>query len=113
MKIFSTSLCFGLLTFLSVMILLESVHGRPYLTQGNELFPVKEDVNLELLTQNFDIQRPSHIDVELANKLEELNQLEKLKEQLMEAKVAEMPYAIGGLSVSHPNKRACFWKYCV
>jgi hypothetical protein len=23
----------------------------------------------------------------------------------MEAKVAEMPYAIGGLSVSHPNKR--------
>ncbi|ELK17637.1 Urotensin-2B [Pteropus alecto] len=79
-KSLSTTLCFGLLTLLSVMIFLESVHGRPYLIQ----------------------------DIELANKLEELNQLEKLKEQLMEAKYAEMSYAIDGLSPSHSNKRGTF-----
>eukprot|EP00069_Balaena_mysticetus_P001431 bmy_15173T0 len=122
-KILSTTLCFGLLT-LSVMIFLESVHGLPYFIQGmfhyieviitgNELFPDKEDTDREelllaLLNKNFDFQRPSNIDIELANKLEELNQLEKLKEQLMEAKDAEMSYAIGGLSSSHPNKRGKF-----
>ncbi|XP_004278804.1 urotensin-2B [Orcinus orca] len=116
-KILSTTLCFGLLT-LSVMFFLESVHGLPYFIQGNELFPDKGDTDREelllaLLNKNFDLQRPSNTDIELANKLEELNQLEKVKEQLMEAKDAEMSYAIGGLSSSHPNKRACFWKYCV
>ncbi|XP_004424629.1 PREDICTED: urotensin-2B [Ceratotherium simum simum] len=116
--ILSTTLCFGLSTLLSVMISLESVHGRPYLIQGNELFPDKEDTNQEelllaLLNKNVDFQRPANIDTELANKLEELNQLEKLKEQLMEAKDAEMSYAVDGLSSSYPNKRACFWKYCV
>ncbi|XP_062944066.1 urotensin-2B [Cynocephalus volans] len=116
-KMLSTSFCFGLLT-LSVMIFLDSVHGRPYLTQGNELFPDKEDTNhedllLALLSKNFDFQRPSNIDTELANRLEEFNQLEKLKKQLMEIKDAEMSYAVDGLSSSHPNKRACFWKYCV
>uniref|UniRef100_A0A8C6CYP6 Urotensin 2B n=1 Tax=Moschus moschiferus TaxID=68415 RepID=A0A8C6CYP6_MOSMO len=115
--ILSTTLCFGLLT-LSVMIFLESVHGLPYFIQGNELHPDKEDTDgeellLALLNKNFGFQRSSNIDIELANKLEELNQLEKLKEQLMEAKEAEMSYAIDGLSSSHPNKRACFWKYCV
>ncbi|XP_045667162.1 urotensin-2B [Ursus americanus] len=117
-KILSTTLCFGLLTLLSVMIFLELVHGRPYLIQGNELFPDKDDTNREelllaLLNKNFGFQRPSNIDKELANKLEELNQLEKLKEQFMEAKDAEISYAMDGLSSSHPNKRACFWKYCV
>ncbi|XP_026356157.3 urotensin-2B [Ursus arctos] len=117
-KILSTTLCFGLLTLLSVMIFLELVHGRPYLFQGNELFPDKDDTNheellLALLNKNFGFQRPSNIDKELANKLEELNQLEKLKEQFMEAKDAEISYAMDGLSSSHPNKRACFWKYCV
>ncbi|XP_074193272.1 urotensin-2B [Rhinolophus sinicus] len=119
-KILSTTLCFGLLTLLSVMIFLESVHGRPYLIQGiNELFSDTEDTNheellLALLNKIFDFQRPSNIDIELANKLEELNQrLEKLKEQLMEAKEAEKSYAIDRLSSSHSNKRACFWKYCV
>ncbi|XP_034846114.1 urotensin-2B isoform X2 [Mirounga leonina] len=114
-KILSATVCFGLLTLLSVLIFLELVHGRPYLIQGNELFPDKEDTNREelllaLLNKNFDFQRPSNIDRELANKLEELNQL---KEQFMEAKDAEISYAIDGLSSSHPNKRACFWKYCV
>eukprot|EP00071_Canis_lupus_P036449 XP_022270006.1 urotensin-2B isoform X2 [Canis lupus familiaris] len=85
---------------------------------GNELFPAKEDTNskellLDLLNTNFDFQRPSNVGIELANKLEELNQLENLKEQFTEAKDAEISYAIDGLSSSHPNKRACFWKYCV
>ncbi|XP_025724981.1 urotensin-2B [Callorhinus ursinus] len=116
-KILSATLCFGLLTLLSVTIFLELVHGRPYLIQGNESFPDKEDTNheellLALLKKTFDFQRPSNIDRELVNKLEELNQLEKLKEQFKAAKDAEISYAIDGLS-SHPNKRACFWKYCV
>ncbi|XP_057596222.1 urotensin-2B [Hippopotamus amphibius kiboko] len=116
-KSLSATLCFGLLT-LSVMIFLESVHGLPYFIRGNELFPDKEDTDrgellLALLNKNFDFQRPSNIDIELANKLEELYQLEKLKEQLMQAKDAEISYAIGSLPSSHPNKRACFWKYCV
>ncbi|XP_012874754.1 PREDICTED: urotensin-2B [Dipodomys ordii] len=113
----STPLCFGLLTFVSGMIVLESVHGRPYLTQGSKLFPDKEDSNLEevllaLLKKNFDFQNPANIDVGLAHKLEELNQLEK-RDHFMEAKDAEMSYAMDGLASSHPNKRACFWKYCV
>ncbi|KAM5275067.1 LOW QUALITY PROTEIN: urotensin-2B [Hipposideros larvatus] len=115
-KILSTTLCFGLLTLLSVMIFSEPVHGRPYLIQGNELFPDKEDTNHEELLMallNKSFQRPFNIDIELANKLEELNQLEKLKEQLTEAKEAEKSYAIDGLSSPHSNKRACFWKYCV
>ncbi|XP_008264880.1 urotensin-2B [Oryctolagus cuniculus] len=117
-KIFSTPMCFGFLSFLSVMILLESVHGRPYLIQGKDLFPDKEDTNneeilLALLNKHFDFQRASNIDIELAKKLEELNQLEKLKEQLLEAKRAKMSYAMDDLSSLHPNKRACFWKYCV
>nr|XP_012600628.1 urotensin-2B [Microcebus murinus] len=117
-KIFSTPFCFGLLTLLSVMIFLELVRGRPYLTQGNEVFPNKkypnhEELLLALLNKNFDFQRISSLDIELANKLEELNQLERLKEALVRAKDAEMPYTIDDLFSSHPNKRACFWKYCV
>ncbi|EFB27557.1 hypothetical protein PANDA_011905, partial [Ailuropoda melanoleuca] len=112
-KILSTTLCFGLLTLLSVMIFLELVHGRPYLIQGNELFPDKDNTNpeellLALLNKKFGFQRPSNIDRELADKLEELNQLEKLKEQFMEAKDAEISYAMDGLSSSHPNKRGKF-----
>ncbi|XP_048659923.1 urotensin-2B [Marmota marmota marmota] len=109
MKILSTPFCFGL-TLVSVMILLESVHGWPYLTQGNELFLHKKDMNPEellwtLLNKKFDFQRPSNTDLELANNLEQHNQLEKLKEQLMGAKDTELSYAIDGLSSSHPIKR--------
>ncbi|XP_070322342.1 urotensin-2B isoform X2 [Odocoileus virginianus] len=110
--ILSTTLCFGLLTLLSVMIFLESVHGLPYFIQDKEDTD-GEELLRALLNKNFGFQRPSNIGIELANKLEELNQLEKLKDQLIEAKDAEMSYAIEGLSSSHPNKRACFWKYCV
>ncbi|XP_008061596.1 urotensin-2B [Carlito syrichta] len=117
-KIFSSPLCFGILTLLFIMIFLESVHGWPYLTQGNEVFPDKKDRNhkellLALLKKNFDFQNHFNIDTELANKLEELNQTKKLKKQLVEAKDSEMSYAIDGLLSSHSNKRACFWKYCV
>ncbi|XP_049731142.1 urotensin-2B [Elephas maximus indicus] len=108
-RILSIPLCFGVLSLLSVMILVALVDGRPYLTQENELFPDKDDTNhedllLALPNRNFDIQRYSNMDIELARKLEELNQLEKLKQQLMEAKAAEMFYAIDGLSSSHRNK---------
>ncbi|XP_003792747.1 urotensin-2B [Otolemur garnettii] len=116
--ILSTPFCFGLLTLLSGVVFLELVHGRPYLTQGNEVFPDAKDTNgkellLALLNTDFDIQRSSKLDIELANKLEELNQLEKLKGQFVGAKDAEPSSAIDGLFSSRPNKRACFWKYCV
>uniref|UniRef100_A0AC11CIM5 Uncharacterized protein n=1 Tax=Ovis aries TaxID=9940 RepID=A0AC11CIM5_SHEEP len=104
--ILSTTLCFGLLTLLSVMIFLESVHGLPYFIQDKEDTD-GEELLLALLNKNFGFQRSSNIDIELANKLEEPNQLEMLKEQLTEAKDAEMSYAIDGLSSSHPNKRDC------
>ncbi|PNJ69437.1 UTS2B isoform 4, partial [Pongo abelii] len=117
-KILSSTLCFGLLTLLSVLIFLHSVHGRPYLTEGNEIFPDKkytnrEELLLALLNKNFDFQRPFNTDLALPNKLEELNQLEKLKEQLVEEKDSETSYAVDGLFSSQPSKRACFWKYCV
>ncbi|XP_031519739.1 urotensin-2B isoform X3 [Papio anubis] len=111
-KILSSTLCFGLLTLSSVLIFLQSVHGRPYFTQGNEILPDKNDPNREelllaLLNKNFDFQRPFNTDLALPNKLEELNQfyqLEKLKEQLVE-KDSDMSYAIDGLFSSHPSKR--------
>uniref|UniRef100_A0A2K6NHP3 Urotensin 2B n=1 Tax=Rhinopithecus roxellana TaxID=61622 RepID=A0A2K6NHP3_RHIRO len=116
-KILSSTLCFGLLTLSSVLIFLQCVHGRPYLTQGNKILPDKnypnhEKLFLALLNKNFDFQRPFNTDLALPNKLEELNQLEKLKEQLVE-KDSETSYAIDGLFSSHASKRACFWKYCV
>ncbi|XP_023070431.1 urotensin-2B [Piliocolobus tephrosceles] len=108
-KILSSTLCFGLLTLSSVLIFLQSVRGWPYLTQGNEILPDKnypnrEELLLALLNKNFDFQRPFNTDLALPNKLEELNQLEKLKEQLVE-KDSEMSYAIDGLFSSHPSKR--------
>ncbi|XP_063478037.1 urotensin-2B isoform X2 [Symphalangus syndactylus] len=109
-KILSSTLCFGLLTLLSMLIFLQSVHGRPYLTEGNEIFPDKkytnrEELLLALLNNNFDFQRPFNTDLALPNKLEELNQLEKLKEQLVEEKDSETSYAVDGLFSSHPSKR--------
>ncbi|XP_011892385.1 PREDICTED: urotensin-2B [Cercocebus atys] len=111
-KILSSTLCFGLLTLSSVLIFLQSVRGRPYFTQGNEILPDKNDPNREelllaLLNKNFDFQRPFNTDLALPNKLEELNQfyqLEKLKEQLVE-KDSGTSYAIDGLFSSHPSKR--------
>ncbi|XP_031220525.1 urotensin-2B [Mastomys coucha] len=113
MKVFSASLCFGLLALLSVMNLLKSVRGRPHLSSGHELFSAKEHTTHEKLTRNPGFQRPSHAGVDQPSKLEELRQLKKLREWFMKAKNAEMSNAFDNLSSSHHNKRACFWKYCV
>ncbi|XP_028641417.1 urotensin-2B [Grammomys surdaster] len=118
MKLFSSSLCFGLLALSSVMNILKSVCGQPHLSSGHELFPGKEYTTqkkllLGLLTRNPGLQKSSHAGVDLPSKLEELRQLKKLREWFMEAKNAEMSNALDNLSSSHPNKRACFWKYCV
>ncbi|KAJ1086960.1 hypothetical protein NDU88_000155 [Pleurodeles waltl] len=85
----------------------------------NELFSEKDEVTNQdmlltlLLNKNLGLKRPSSLEVEMANKLEQLEQLERLKEHLLQGKSPEAPYGIQDLSPSHPNKRACFWKYCV
>ncbi|XP_053566210.1 urotensin-2B [Bombina bombina] len=117
-KIFSFHLCLGTLTFL-IVISMQSTQAKPYLLQDNELFPEKDEMNQQdmlltfLLNKHIPLRRPSHFEVELENKLEQLEKLEKLKEQFLEGKSADVSYAVDGLSSSHPNKRACFWKYCV
>uniref|UniRef100_A0A8C2MEF1 Urotensin 2B n=1 Tax=Cricetulus griseus TaxID=10029 RepID=A0A8C2MEF1_CRIGR len=123
MKVFSISLCFGLLlVLLSAMNFLKSAHGQPHLSSGQELFPVNkhtihEKLLLALLSRYPSFQRPSHAGVDLPSKPEHLRQLKKLKEGFMEAKNAELSNALDtigdNLSSPHPNKRACFWKYCV
>ncbi|XP_056419190.1 urotensin-2B isoform X2 [Hyla sarda] len=86
--------------------------------RDNELYPEKE-VNRQdmlltlLLNKHLPVRRPSHFEMELESKLEQLEQLEKLKEQLLEEKSGDISYTMDRLSPSHPNKRACFWKYCV
>ncbi|XP_069476426.1 urotensin-2B [Ambystoma mexicanum] len=106
----------GLVTLsLLAMVVARTAQGKPFLLQENELFPDKEDVpNQDLLLKLLlNMRRPSGLELELANKLEELDQMEKLKEQLLQGKSAEAPFTVQSLSSSHPNKRACFWKYCV
>ncbi|KAG9493950.1 urotensin-2B [Eleutherodactylus coqui] len=116
-KATSVHLCLGALTFL-FMVSMQSAEGKHYLLQENELYPEK-DVNHQdtllalLLNKHLPVRRPSHFDMELESKLEQLEQLEELKEQLLEQKSDDMSYAMGRLPPSHPNKRACFWKYCV
>ncbi|XP_071995670.1 urotensin-2B [Engystomops pustulosus] len=117
-KAASVHLCLGTLTFL-FMISMQTAEGKPYLLQENELYPDK-DVNHQdmlltlLLNKHLPVRRPSNFEMDLESKLEQLEQLEKLKEQLLEEKSGDIPYAIDRLpQASHPNKRACFWKYCV
>ncbi|KAM3932002.1 urotensin-2B [Leptodactylus fuscus] len=116
-KAASVHLCLGTLTFL-YMVSMQTTEGKPYLLQENELYPEK-DVNHQdmlltlLLNKHLPVRRPSHFEMELESKLEQLEQLEKLKEQLLEEKSGDMTYEIDRLPSSHPNKRACFWKYCV
>ncbi|NP_001120467.1 urotensin-2B precursor [Xenopus tropicalis] len=117
-KVTSIHLCLGTLTFL-FMISMHSAHTKPYLLQDNELFPEKEDSSHQnmlltfLLNKHLPLRQPSSFELELESKLEQLEQLEKLKEQLLEGKTADVTYAVEGMASSHPNKRACFWKYCV
>uniref|UniRef100_A0A8C4YAW1 Urotensin 2B n=2 Tax=Gopherus TaxID=38771 RepID=A0A8C4YAW1_9SAUR len=94
-KICSVQLCLGLLTVFSIMLLIPSAHGKPLALQG------KLKLSLD------------DTDLELAKKFEELEQLAKLKEQLLAGEGSEEAYAEAGLLPSHPDKRACFWKYCV
>ncbi|KAM9317145.1 urotensin-2B [Gastrophryne carolinensis] len=117
-KATSVHLYLGTLTFL-FMISLHLTQGKPYILQDNELLPEKEDVNRRemlltlLLNKQLPLRSPSHFEIELERKLEQLEQLEKLKEQLLEDKSGDMSYPMDRLSPSHHNKRACFWKYCV
>ncbi|XP_074925046.1 urotensin-2B [Chelonoidis abingdonii] len=109
-KICSVQLCLGLLTVFSIMLLIPSAHGKPLALQENQGFPERgntnhQDVLLTLL--------PADSNLELAKKFEELEQLAKLKEQLLAGEGSEEAYAEAGLLPSHPDKRACFWKYCV
>uniref|UniRef100_A0A674I024 Urotensin 2B n=1 Tax=Terrapene triunguis TaxID=2587831 RepID=A0A674I024_9SAUR len=107
-KICSVQLCLGLLTVFSIMLLIPSAHGKPLALQGNSFsWGFQEAVQIFTLPVFF---LP---DLELAKKFEELEQLEKLKEQLLAGEGSEEAYAEAGLLPSHPDKRACFWKYCV
>uniref|UniRef100_A0A7M4FZ26 Urotensin 2B n=1 Tax=Crocodylus porosus TaxID=8502 RepID=A0A7M4FZ26_CROPO len=129
-RIGSAQLCFGMLAVLAIVVYIPSTHGKPFLLQGklkgqralltqNQMFPERQDAGHRdalltlLLDKNPAWRRPANIDLELAKKYEELQQLARLKEELLADKGSEMAYALESLAASHPQKRACFWKYCV
>ncbi|NWU90378.1 UTS2B protein, partial [Upupa epops] len=125
----SVQLVLGVLTILTMAAYVPSTHGEPFLLQGklqhrpddseNRVLPEREDTNHEdtllslLLNKKLAWRRPENIDWELAKKFEELEQLEKLKDQLSTEEGSEVAYALESLSASQPKKRACFWKYCI
>ncbi|NXM36552.1 UTS2B protein, partial [Oxyruncus cristatus] len=132
----SVQLRLGVLTILTMTVCVPSTHAEPFLLQGkleyrlqvhrcvlcaaeNRVLPEREDTNHEdtllnlLLNKKFAWRRPENIDWELAKKFEELEQLEKLKDQLSTEEGSEVAYALESLSASQPKKRACFWKYCI
>ncbi|XP_025926797.1 urotensin-2B [Apteryx rowi] len=128
-KMWSFPLSLGVLTILTMTVYVPSTCGEPYLLQGklerrlddteNRVHPEREDTNHEdtlltlLLDKKLAWQRPENIDWVLAKKFEELEQLEKLKDQLSAEEGSEVAYALESLSASQPKKRACFWKYCI
>ncbi|NXM52019.1 UTS2B protein, partial [Illadopsis cleaveri] len=125
----SAQLCLAVLTILTMALCVPSTHGDPFLLQGkleyglndteNRVLPEREDTNHEdtlltlLLNKKFAWRRPENIDWEMAKKFEELEELEKLKDQLSAEDGSEVAYALESLSASQPKKRACFWKYCI
>ncbi|NXF93535.1 UTS2B protein, partial [Eubucco bourcierii] len=125
----SAQLFLAVLTILTTTLYIPSTHGEPFLLQGkleyslgdteNRVLPEREDTNHEdalltlLLNKKLAWRRPENIDWELAKKFEELEQLEKLKDQLSTEEGSEVAYALESLSGSQPRKRACFWKYCI
>ncbi|NXJ33189.1 UTS2B protein, partial [Ciconia maguari] len=125
----SVQLSLGVLTILTMTVYVPSTHGEPFLLQGkleyrlddteNRVLPERGDTNHEdtlltlLLNKKLAWRRPENIDWELAKKFEELEQLEKLKDQLSAEEGSEVAYALESLSASQPKKRACFWKYCI
>ncbi|XP_056214724.1 urotensin-2B [Falco biarmicus] len=118
-KMGSVPLFLGMLTILTITVCVPSTHGEPFLLQENRVLPEREDANHEdtlltlLLNKKLAWRRPENIDWELAKKFEELEQLEKLKDQLSTEEGSEVAYALESLSASQPRKRACFWKYCI
>ncbi|XP_059587858.1 urotensin-2B [Alligator mississippiensis] len=133
-RIGSAQLCFGMLAVLAIVVYIPSTHGKPFLLQGklkarpechllyvteNQVFPEREDAGHQdalltlLLDKNPAWRHPANIDLELAKKYEELQQLARLKEQLLADEGSDMAYPLESLAASHPQKRACFWKYCV
>ncbi|KAM6414480.1 urotensin-2B isoform 1-T1 [Rhynochetos jubatus] len=128
-KMWSVQLSLGVLTILTMAVYVPSTHGEPFLLQGkleyrlddtgNRVLPEREDTNHEdtlltlLLNKKLAWRRPESIDWELAKKFEELEQLEKLKDQLSTEEGSEVAYALESLSAPQPKKRACFWKYCI
>ncbi|XP_064008743.1 urotensin-2B isoform X2 [Pogoniulus pusillus] len=118
-KMWSAHLFLAVLTILTTTLCIPSTHGEPFLLQENRVLPEREDTNHEdtlltlLLNKKLAWRRPENIDWELAKKLEELEQLEKLKDQLSTEEGSEVAYALESLSGSQPRKRACFWKYCI
>ncbi|KAM4659639.1 urotensin-2B isoform 1-T1 [Amazona ochrocephala] len=128
-KMWSVQLFLGVLAILTMTAYIPSTHGEPFLLQGkleyrlddtdNRVLPEGEDTNHEetlltlLLNKKLAWRRPENIDWELAKKFEELEKLEKLKDQLSTEEGSEVAYALESLSASQPKKRACFWKYCI
>ncbi|NWI00370.1 UTS2B protein, partial [Tichodroma muraria] len=127
----SAQLCLGVLTILTMTLCVPSTHGDPFLLQGkleyrlheercvlcaaeNRVLPEREDTNHEdtlltlLLNKKFAWRRPENIDWELAKKFEELEELEKLKDQLSSEDRSEVAYALESLSASQPKKRGRF-----
>ncbi|KFQ42999.1 Urotensin-2B [Nestor notabilis] len=125
----SAQLFLGVLAVLTMTVYIPATHGEPFLLQGkleyrlddtdNQVLPEREDTNHEetlltlLLNKKLAWRRPENIDWELAKKFEELEKLEKLKDQLSSEEGSEVAYALESLSASQPKKRACFWKYCI
>ncbi|NXK85163.1 UTS2B protein, partial [Amazona guildingii] len=125
----SVQLFLGVLAILTMTAYIPSTHGEPFLLQGkleyrlddtdNRVLPEGEDTNHEetlltlLLNKKLAWRRPENVDWELAKKFEELEKLEKLKDQLSTEEGSEVAYALESLSASQPKKRACFWKYCI
>ncbi|KGL74104.1 Urotensin-2B, partial [Tinamus guttatus] len=125
----SVPLSLGVLTILTMTVYVPSTRGEPYLLQGklehrldvteNRVHPEREATSHEdtllslLLNKKLAWRRPENIDWEMAKKFEELEQLEKLKDQLSAEEGSEVAYALESLSASQPKKRACFWKYCI
>ncbi|NXN19411.1 UTS2B protein, partial [Indicator maculatus] len=117
----SLQLFLAVLTILTMTLCIPSTHGEPFLLQGklecvscaaeNRVLPEREDTNHEdtlltlLLNKKLAWRRPENIDWELARKFEELEQLEKLKDQLSTEEGSEVAYALESLSASQPRKR--------
>ncbi|NXP80873.1 UTS2B protein, partial [Ramphastos sulfuratus] len=121
----SAQLFLAVLTILTTTLYIPSTHGEPFLLQGkleyslgdteNRVLPEREDTNHEdtlltlLLNKKLGWRRPENIDWELAKKFEELEQLEKLKDQLSTEEGSEVAYALESLSGSQPRKRGKLW----